>query len=112
MAQGKARNLTHISRDIGYRFVDRDPILELVANAITDSGLSLKAIENRCGVTSKTIAKWMNGGTRRPQNLTIEFVLRAIGYRRAVLRPDGTEVTAKKGRKAGLSQAKRGNHIN
>lgn len=90
MAQ--ARRLEHLERDRGYRFTDgRDPILELITRLVTDSGYSLAAIEDRCGVCASTIRSWQTGKTKRPQNATVEMVLRTLGYRRAVIGPDGKE---------------------
>lgn len=93
MAQ--VRRLEHVNRDRGYRFTadGRDPITDLVTRVITDSGLSLKAIETRSGVCASTLGKWQNGKTKRPQNATIEMVLRQLGYRRIVIGPDGKELT-------------------
>jgi len=92
MAKATIHRLEHLSRDTGYRFTDgRDPMLELVSRLITESGLSLKAIEARCGVCAPTLRKWQNGDTKRPQNATVEMVLRTLGYRRVVLGPDGKE---------------------
>jgi len=90
MAQ--ARRLEHLSRDRGYRFTDgRDPVLEQVTRVITDSGLTLKAIETKCGVCTSTMRKWQNGECKRPQNATVEMVLRTLGYRRIIVTPDGRE---------------------
>jgi len=87
------RNLSHLKRDTGYRFTDRDPVLELVTRCITDSGTALAAIEAKCGVTSQTMRQWQKGVTRRPQNATVDMVLRALGYRRTVIGPDGKVLT-------------------
>jgi hypothetical protein len=92
-ASGPQRRLEHVNRDRGYRFTDRDPILELVTRVITDSGWSLKRIEERCGVCAPTLRKWQNGETRRPQNATVDMVLRTLGYTRKVFGPDGKEFT-------------------
>jgi transcriptional regulator with XRE-family HTH domain len=78
------RNLAHIGRDSGYRFIDRDPVLEEITRAITDSGRSLAWVAERSGVSRSTIYRWENGRTRRPQNLTVEFVLKVLGYERIV----------------------------
>jgi hypothetical protein len=92
MAQTQIRRLDHLARDTGYRFTDgRDPILELVSRLITDSGFSLNAIESRCGVCANTMRSWQNGKTKKPQNATVEMVLRTLGYRRAIIGPNGKE---------------------
>jgi hypothetical protein len=87
------RNPAHVNRDSGYRFTDgRDPVLELVSRAVTDSGWSLKRIEDKSGVCAPTIRKWQNGQTKRPQNATVEMVLRTLGYTRRIFGPDGKEL--------------------
>jgi hypothetical protein len=60
------RNLAHIKRDEGYRFVERDPILAELCGEITDSGMSAVEIERRSGVCRSTILAWLSGQTRRP----------------------------------------------
>jgi len=85
------RNLQHLNRDRGYRFTDQDPVLAIVSRVITDSGWTLKAIENKCGVCSNTLSRWMDGRTKRPQNATVEMVLRTLGYTRKVFGPDDKE---------------------
>lgn len=80
------RNLAHVARDRGYRFRDRDPVLVRVTEIITNSGVSLKALEVKSGVCAATVAKWLNGTTRRPQNATIDMVLRHLGWRRDFVR--------------------------
>lgn len=43
---------------------------------------SLASIERRSGVCASTMRKWLNNTTRRPQNLTITFAMRAAGFER------------------------------
>jgi hypothetical protein len=84
------RNLTHITRDRGYRFVERDADLEWVCNAITDSNLSIEEIVSRisrishsgASVSPTTLNNWMMGKTKRPQNYTLTWVAKALGYKR------------------------------
>jgi transcriptional regulator with XRE-family HTH domain len=84
-----ARNLAHVTRDRGYRFVDRDPVLDEVARMIIDSGLSvseiierIEAISDTATVSYSTIANWLSGKTKRPQNYTVTWVALALGYTR------------------------------
>ncbi len=86
----KPRNLAHVKRDRGYRFTDRDPVLDEITRLITDSGLSIEAIVERVTKLSRggatlaasTLRNWMNGKTRRPQNLTVTWTAFALGYER------------------------------
>lgn len=60
-----------------------DPALAEVLDKIHGIGGTL--IERRSGVSSSTIRNWRNGKVRRPQNVTLEYALRAAGYRRVVV---------------------------
>lgn len=89
-ASGKTRNLAHIKRDRGYRWTDRDPVLDEIARMITDSGLSINDLlervldvsNNQVHLSYSTISNWLSGQTRRPQNYTVTWVAFALGYRR------------------------------
>ena len=74
----------------GYRFIDKDPILDELNPLIEDqmaSGRVTKAqIERESGVCASTVNAWLNGKTRRPQNATIDFVLKAMGFHRPIRR--------------------------
>ena len=86
------RRLDHLDRDIGYRFKDQDPVMVLMNRVITDSTLSIDQISQRCGVAKSTIRKWQHGDVRRPQNVTVEAVLRALGYHRHIFDHEGNFV--------------------
>lgn len=77
--RNRPNNLNHVHRDRGYRFMDRDPVMVEVTEAITSSGRSLTWISERSGISVGTLQNWMNGSTRRPQHLTVSFVMRALG---------------------------------
>ena len=78
------RNLAHLSRDTGYRWQDADPVLEFIRNDITDSGWPLTYVAERSGVSVSTLRNWQNGKTKHPQNVTVEAVLRGLGWRREI----------------------------
>ena len=60
---------------------DRDPILEIVTHAITESGLTNKKIAQEAGISAQTISRWQNYElTRRPQFFTVNAVMQALGY--------------------------------
>jgi hypothetical protein len=83
-------NLVYLNRDKGYRFKDRDPVLEEVTNLIEKSGLSTNAISeltakvshNTVKVSPGTMDRWLNGKTFKPQNYTVSWVGYALGYER------------------------------
>jgi hypothetical protein len=62
-----------------YNFVTKDPIIDQIRTVIQDSGATFKWIEERSGVTSQTLAKWIYGDTKKPQAATINAVLRVLG---------------------------------
>lgn len=86
----RARNLAHVKRDRGYRWTDRDPVLDEITRLITDSGLGigeliervLNASNNQVHLSYATISNWLSGKTRKPQNFTVTWVAAALGYRR------------------------------
>jgi DNA-binding phage protein len=63
-----------------YNFVDKDPVIHKLEQAVKDSGMSYTAIEEASGVTTKTLYAWFYGKTRRPQYATLNAVARAIGF--------------------------------
>jgi hypothetical protein len=71
----------------GYRFIDKDPDMEVVVAAIANSGLTVEAISEmteRQGnkVSAAAMVGWMYGKTKRPQNYTLTAVMQALGYNR------------------------------
>lgn len=90
IADHRPNNLQHIHRDRGYRHTDRDPDMEWVCNAITRSGLDIGELIERVldasggsvTISYGCIERWLSGKTRRPQNHTLTWVARALGYER------------------------------
>lgn len=69
-----------------YLFRDKDPIIDQTRTVVADSGLSYKAVSKRSRVSRGTLSAWFKGKTRRPQNATVEAVLRACGKTRVIVR--------------------------
>jgi hypothetical protein len=85
----KPHNLLYLHRDRGYRFKDRDPVLEEICDIISKSGLSGFEISqltaSKAGgfkVAPSTITKWLDGTTKKPQNFTVTWVGYVLGWRR------------------------------
>lgn len=86
----KPHNLVYLHRDRGYRFVERDPDLDWIANAIDKSGMSvgdiieavLDASNGEVHISYATVYNWLSGKTRRPQNFTLTWVAYALGWER------------------------------
>jgi signal recognition particle subunit SEC65 len=68
-----------------YSFTDKDPIIDEVATAIRDCGVNYKWIEQESGVTAATLYGWFYGKTKKPQAATINAVVRALGYKLALI---------------------------
>ena len=63
-----------------YQAVQYDPTMLQVNLLIKNSKMPLTTIAKRCGVSTRCIRNWLDQKTRRPQALTMKFVLQALGY--------------------------------
>ena len=92
-AQQKRSNvhkLQFLHRDRGYRFADRDPQMVELCSLIHVSEMDVMDIcrevylasHGAYSINNSTIYNWLNGKTRRPQNLTLNWVGFALGYER------------------------------
>jgi hypothetical protein len=61
-----------------------DPTLGDVLRCI--NGIPAVAIERSSGVSASTVRAWRNGKTMSPQNKTLEFAIRAAGFKRVIVR--------------------------
>jgi hypothetical protein len=57
----------------------QDPDLAQVTLLLRNH-LNLKHVAEQSGVSVTCMRKWMKGETKRPYNVTITFVMRAMGY--------------------------------
>ena len=86
----RRNNLAHLHRDRGYRWSESDPELGEVRRHVTESGRSLKEISDMTArvtggvhrVAPSTLAHWMDGTTRNPQNSKLTWVAFVLGYNR------------------------------
>lgn len=62
-----------------YAFVEKDPVIDTLRTAISDSGLTWEQVSELSGVSVSTLNNWFMGLTRRPQHATVMAVTRAIG---------------------------------
>lgn len=62
----------------------KDPTLGEVLECIRD--LSPRVVETRSGVSASTIRSWRTKRVMSPQNKTLEFALRAAGYKRIIVK--------------------------
>jgi transcriptional regulator with XRE-family HTH domain len=68
-----------------YSFKDKDPIIDEIRTVYQESGATYKWVSDASGVTSTTLNNWFKGKTKKPQAATINAVLRALGYKLAVV---------------------------
>jgi hypothetical protein len=61
-----------------------DPTLRQVLMIMSGKTNSIAGIAARSGVSRTCIYRWQKGITRRPQGITMDFVLRAMGYHRPI----------------------------
>jgi hypothetical protein len=97
MKTATIHNLAHIKRDRGYRFQERDPDMEWICQLIMQSGKGISEVledvldvsNNQVHISYGTIAKWLDGKTKRPQNFTLTWVALALGYQKNWLKTEG-----------------------
>lgn len=62
-----------------YNFVDKDPIIDVVATARSDAKMSFAQIEKAGGPRAATVRNWEFGKVRRPGFYYVSATLRALG---------------------------------
>ncbi len=62
-----------------YMFREKDPIIDALRTAVSDSTLTNRGVQEQSGVSATTIHNWFHGKTRRPQFATVAAVARACG---------------------------------
>lgn len=72
----------------GYRFADKekDLICDQLAQLIDEAGATPHQISRQGNVAWGTVQAIISGKTRRPQNRTVEAVLRGLGLTRQIVR--------------------------
>lgn len=90
-----------MSKD-GYRFIDKDPILDLikteaqidlsgnVGGRITKAMFEKWSLDSGIGVP--TLRNWLYGDTKKPRALSTRFALEALGIQTVRYRRDGTKI--------------------
>lgn len=73
----------------GYRFLSKDPVIDLWRTAKEQSKLSFEEIAAKSGITKNTLMRWDFGETRRPQHITLRFAMSACGYEEVFQGADG-----------------------
>lgn len=77
----------------GYRFLDKDPVIDAYRYAKEKSGLSEKDIAAGTGLSVSTLVAWDRGKTRRPQHGTIRAAMEECGYKEGWFSDDGDRIS-------------------
>jgi hypothetical protein len=77
-----------------YKFMSKDPAIDAFKTVVQDrygkvTRKALKEIDAGGGPRVGTMNAWFYGKTKRPQNCTIEAAIRAMGYRRKIVKWNG-----------------------
>jgi len=70
---------TYLKPYKSYVFKDKDPIIDVLRTAVSDSKRKYSSIQADSGVSTATLYNWFHGATRRPQFCTVNAVARALG---------------------------------
>lgn len=62
-----------------YMFTDKDPVIDALRTAVSESQMSYREITNDGGPSVATLRNWFAGATRRPQFSTVAATARTIG---------------------------------
>ncbi len=62
-----------------YLFREKDPIIDAMRTAFSDSGKTVAQASNESGVSKTTISNWFHGKTRKPQFCTVSAFVSAVG---------------------------------
>lgn len=76
----------------GYRFLDKDPRIDLYREALRKSGLDPQDIADQGGPCVRTLRSWDLGNTRKPQALSFAYAMMACGYHEQWVNPDNGDV--------------------
>lgn len=77
-----------LQKNSGYRWIDKDPIIDTLMDLCKQDGRSLSAIANAACLSPTTLHNWDAGKTKKPTNVSVDFTLRALGYERRVVKID------------------------
>lgn len=68
-----------------YRWIDKDPIIDEISELIRKDGRSIPDIAEAAYLSPVTLYNWIYGKTRKPNNVSIDFTLRALGFERPII---------------------------
>ncbi len=86
----KLREVTN-KADQGYRFIERDPVVDDLMYVMDQSGMTDAEIAARAMVAWQTVHH-IRVKTKRPQNYTCDRIFRVCGYKRVLMTRAGVVV--------------------
>lgn len=65
-----------------YRFIDKNPVIDIIRTAIQDEGLikKLQVVADLASLSRTTIPGWIHGDVRDPRHSSIMAVMTSLGY--------------------------------
>jgi len=72
----------------GYRWIDKDPIIDEMLALAKQDGRPLASLAHRSYLSPTTIYNWDHGKTRRPNHHSVHSFLRAMGYELKIVKSD------------------------
>lgn len=85
------RTILHAHSYKTYSFVNKDPVIDEFRTLRKGQGVSFKDIHDDSGLSASTLRNWEYGDTRRPQNASLEAALRALGFKRVIVKMEKDE---------------------
>src|SRR5712664_652465 len=80
MARARKENVIPFKASEGYRWIEKDPIIDEMLYLAKKDGRSLSSIAHAAFMSPTTILNWDKGKTRRPNHISISSFTRAMGY--------------------------------
>jgi len=80
----KPNRISHSAASKAYRFKDtlRDPVMLEAISLLEADPRSIIEIAHASRLSPQTLYNMIHGKTRKPQNATLDFLFRELGYRR------------------------------
>ena len=75
-----------------YRFIDKDPICDVLRTVIQNDGRSPSAIAREARLADETVLNLLYGTTRKPRNTTVSLIFMACGYTITAIKPGSPSI--------------------
>jgi hypothetical protein len=69
-----------------YRYTDHDPVLDMIATVVEESGQNANQIAQHCGASPSTVRNYLLRVTKNPRNSIVDALFRSYGYYRPLMR--------------------------